>query len=123
VVAAYLADNRHLNVTCVLAMLADKPAEAVARALGRVCRHWLCADSPGVRGQSGELLAQRVKTALPEASVCTFGPLDDAMRVALSTVGESETILVFGSFMTVAACAGWLQNSMQHHRHDAARIT
>jgi len=123
VVAAYLADNKHLNTTCVLAMLADKPAEAVARVLGRMCRHWLCADSPGVRGQSGELLAHRVKNTLPEASVDIFGSLDDAMAAAVSSVGESETILVFGSFMTVAACAGWLQNSMQRNRHDAARIT
>ncbi len=123
VVAAYLQDNNRSNVTCVLAMLADKPAEAVALALGNVCTRWLCADSPGDRGQSGELLASRVKTALPSARVSSFRLLDQAMQTAVSTVNEKETILVFGSFTTVSAAAGWLQNSMQRDGHDAAKIT
>jgi len=123
VVAAYLQDNNRSNVTCVLAMLADKPAEAVALALGNVCTRWLCADSPSDRGQSGELLASRVKTALPSARVSSFRLLDQAMQTAVSTVNENNTILVFGSFTTVSAAAGWLQNSMQRDGHDAAKIT
>lgn len=122
-VAAFLSDNKCLNTICVLSMLADKSAEAVASALGEVCGRWLCADSPGLRGQSGELLAQRVKSTLPDAKVSSFGRLDDAMQEAQSSVDEDGTILVFGSFSTVSAAAGWLQNSMQRDAHDAARIT
>lgn len=118
-IAAYLVDDRRSNVTCVMAMLADKPAGAVALVLGKVCKRWLCADSPGERGQSGELLAGRVKTALPDADVCFFGPLDEAMQEAFSSVEKNETILVFGSFTTVSAAASWLQNNMQRDRHDA----
>jgi dihydrofolate synthase/folylpolyglutamate synthase len=123
VVAVFLEDNKRSNTTCVLAMLADKQAEAVALALAKVCRRWLCADSPGSRGQTGELLARRVKSALPDAEVNFFGPLGDAMQAAVSNVEKNETILVFGSFSTVSAAAGWLQNSMQRDRHDAAKIT
>ena len=112
-VATFLKENKRSNTTCVLAMLADKSAEAVASALGAVCGQWLCADSNGQRGQSGELLAQRVKTALPGAKVSSFGPLDDAMQEAVATVSEDGTILVFGSFLTVSAAASWLQNSRQ----------
>jgi len=122
-VAAYLEASDRMNATCVLAMLADKPAAAVALALDKVCGRWLCADSPGDRGQSGQDLAQRVKTALPDAQVRFFGSLDEAMHEAVSSVKKDETILVFGSFTTVSAAAGWLGNRMQRDTHDAAKIT
>ena len=121
-VAAYLKENKRTNTTCVLAMLADKPAEAVALALGGVCKRWLCADSSGDRGQSGRSLTRRVKSVLPGAEVSFFGPLGDAMQFALANVDETETILIFGSFTTVSAAASWIQNSMQHDRHDTAKI-
>ena len=104
-------------------MLADKPAEVVATTMDHVCKYWLCADSKGQRGQTGERLAERLKTALPNAQISAFGPLDDAIRAALSMVEEHETILVFGSFLTVSAAADILKNSLQHDGHDADRIT
>jgi len=123
VVAAFIRQNQHKDTICVLAMLADKQAEAVALALNGVCKHWICADSPGSRGQTGEVLAQRVGSALPSASVSFFGPMGIAMSEALKLAGKNGTILVFGSFTTAAAAAGWLQKSMQHGGHDAAKIT
>jgi len=122
-VAVFLAENGRLNTTCVLAMLSDKPAGEVALALEKVCKRWICADSVGSRGQTGQLLGQRVKDALPEVEIIVSGPLDEAMSKAISCVGEDETILVFGSFTTVAAATNWLQNSMQRDGHDAAKIT
>jgi dihydrofolate synthase/folylpolyglutamate synthase len=121
--AAYLEEKRGSNTICVLAMLADKPAEEVANIMGHVCKRWFCADSPGPRGQTGERLAGRLKTALPGAQISFFGPLADALRAALSTAQEHETILVFGSFSTVSAAADYLLNSLQHEGHDADRIT
>jgi dihydrofolate synthase/folylpolyglutamate synthase len=121
--AAFLEDSRRFNTTCVLAMLADKSAEAVALAFGQVAKRWLCADSKGPRGQSGERLAQRISTALPTAGVSAFGALGDALQEALSTAQANETILVFGSFSTVSAAADWLKNSLQHDGHDTDRIT
>lgn len=118
-VAVYLADTGRADTTCVLAMLADKPAEAVVLKMDRVCKRWLCADSKGERGQSGDTLARRVKTSLPDADVSFYGSLNDAMKAALSSVDEQETILVFGSFTTVSAAANWLQNSMRQDGHDA----
>jgi len=121
--AVYLEESQRSNTTCVLAMLADKSAEKVVLAMGHVCKHWLCADSPGSRGQTGEQLARRISTALPAAKVSAFGPLDDALHGALSSAGKNETIVVFGSFTTVAAAARWLQSSLQRDRHDADRIS
>jgi dihydrofolate synthase/folylpolyglutamate synthase len=117
--AAFLQDSGRRDTICVLAMLADKSAEAVARVMAPVCKRWLCADSTGPRGQSGERLGQRIKSVLPDAGVVAFGPLGDALCAALSSARADETILVFGSFTTVAAAAEWLQ----HVGHDAARIS
>ena len=123
VVSEFIGKDKHTDVTCVLAMLADKPAEAVAVVLNRVCKRWLCADSPGSRGQTAEQLAQRLRLVMPLADIRSCGPIDKAMSTALARVRKNETILVFGSFTTVAAAANWLRNSMQHSGHDAAKIT
>ena len=121
--AAYLQDSGRVNTICVLAMLADKSAEAVARAMAQVSKRWLCADSPGSRGQSGERLAQRLKSVLPNAEIGVFGPLANALQAALSNAAAHDTILVFGSFTTVSAAADWLKSRLQQDGHDADRIT
>lgn len=123
VLADFLENKPHSNTICVLAMLADKSAEKVALAMGHVCKRWLCADSPGPRGQTGEHLARRLRSALPAAKVTAYGPLGEALQAALSSADKNQTILVFGSFSTVSGAAHWLQNSLQHDRHDADRIT
>jgi len=121
-IANFIESSKRLNVTCVLAMLADKSAEAVVLALGKVCKRWLCASSTGSRGQSGELLARRVKSVLTGADVHSFGALDEAMQEAVANGGGDETILIFGSFSTVSGAADWIRDSMQHDRHDAAKM-
>ncbi|NOR19899.1 MAG: bifunctional folylpolyglutamate synthase/dihydrofolate synthase [Xanthomonadales bacterium] len=123
VVADYLNAGNRRKVTCVLAMLADKSVEDVVRALDECCSRWVCATSPGGRGQTAEKLAVRVQAALPAAEVNISSTLEDAMRDAIAAVGEDETILVFGSFTTVSAVANWLKNTMQRDSDDAARIT
>jgi len=134
-VATYLKDNKRHNVTCVIAMMSDKSVENVVLALAGHCKHWICANSPGSRGQSAEQLARRIHAVTPAASVCVAGTMDSAMTRALtgamtgkmtsemSTIEMDETILVFGSFTTVSAAAHWLENREQRDRHDAARIT
>ena len=121
-VAAYFRDKNQADVICVLAMLADKPAEAVALALDGVCGRWLCADSVGDRGQSGELLAKRVRGALPAAQVSSAGSMDAAMDEVLRFANQADTILVFGSFLTVSGALSWLERGNQHGRHDAAKM-
>jgi len=112
-VAEYFQLNHQTNVICILAMLADKPAGSVALVLGGVCGHWLCADSPGERGQSGALLASRVKDALPAAQVSSVKSMDAAMEKALSLAGKDKTILIFGSFSTAAEAFTWRQNRLK----------
>jgi dihydrofolate synthase/folylpolyglutamate synthase len=122
-IAAFFRENNRPDTICVLAMFADKSAEAVAREMGEVCQHWLCADSPGPRGQTGTQLASRIKAALPNARVGDFNSVEQALRSAMSVAVNDETILVFGSFTTVSAAAVWIKNSLQRDRHDAAKLT
>ena len=120
--SGFLGESGRFNTTCVLAMLADKPVEAVALVMKPFCQRWFCAESPGARGQSGERLAQRLKTVLPKADVDIYGPPGEAMEAALSSWETDQTILVFGSFSTVSAVADWLTNRRKQDGHDADRI-
>jgi len=112
-VAEYLHLNNQTAVICVLSMLADKSAESVAAVLNGVCRHWLCADSPGERGQTGGILADRIKDVLPSAQVNAVESMGAAMEKALSFAAKDDTILVFGSFSTAADAFTWRQNSIK----------
>ena len=87
----------------VLGMLADKDVAGVAQALGPVVEHWYCAPLSGPRGQTGERLAQRLREALPEARTQAAESVAEALALARRYAGETQTILVFGSFETVAA--------------------
>ena len=122
-IAAYLQETEKLKVICVLAMLADKPVEATVRALNDDCNRWICADSPGYRGQTAAVLAARVNSARPSAEVIAAGSVDQAMQDAVRSAKEGQTILVFGSFTTVSEAAAWVQNSMQREQQLTARIS
>jgi len=113
-VASYLVRRQQEDdsgTVCVLAMLADKAAEDVALALDGVCNRWLCAGLPGERGQTGKTLAKRLKAVLPGADVCSMVTMDEAMQAAVSDCEGRDRILVFGSFVTMAAAADWLRKT------------
>jgi len=112
-VAGYLARQGD-DTLCVLAMLADKPAEDVATAMHRVCQRWICAGLPGGRGQTGAALAKRIETVLPDADVQSVVSMEDAMQTAVATSGY-DRILVFGSFLTVAAASNWIRDHGTAH--------
>ena len=110
-VATYFKQRQQNRVVCVLAMLADKDAEAVAMTLSKVCCDWYCADSSGERGQSGLALARRLQKVLPDAVVNGLASFDAAMDAALASAGKQRPVLVFGSFTTASAFMQWWQNS------------
>ena len=112
-VANYFSDRGKSDVICVLAMLTDKPAESVAQALDPICGRWLCAGIGGQRGQTGIMLARRLESVLHDVEISHFETLNEAMDRAGSLAGKQDTILVFGSFLTVAAVMKWLENRMQ----------
>ncbi|MVW71031.1 MULTISPECIES: bifunctional tetrahydrofolate synthase/dihydrofolate synthase [unclassified Bordetella] len=113
--AAVLAQNLdnmgfHPYTHAVVGMLNDKDVDGVlAKLRGRI-DHWYCAGLPGPRGSSGEDFARHVTTALEDGpagaeapSVQAYPDPAAAFAAARERAGEGDRIVVFGSFLTVAA--------------------
>jgi dihydrofolate synthase/folylpolyglutamate synthase len=117
--AAVLAQNLdsmgfHPYTHAVFGMLSDKDAAGVVAKLGDRIDHWYCAGLPGARGRSGAGLAELVRQASPAPAAgenVSVTPFDDpvaAFQAARAKAGEGDRILVFGSFVTVAAVLQFL---------------
>nr|WP_211163614.1 bifunctional tetrahydrofolate synthase/dihydrofolate synthase [Azoarcus taiwanensis] len=112
--AGVLAENLsnmgfYPDTWCVIGMLADKDVEQVAALLSGRIDHWYVASLQGTRGLDCADLAARLRAAGAAPEACFDSPAQafDAARKAAS---ESDRILVFGSFMTVADVLGFLED-------------
>lgn len=105
--AGVLADNLgnmgfYPETWAVLGMLGDKDvAGVIALMAGRV-DHWLLADLPGPRGLSAEALAEQLRATTDKGEIRCFRSPAEAFAAAQKEVTESDRIVVFGSFLTVA---------------------
>ncbi|NIP18334.1 MAG: hypothetical protein GWM87_09385 [Xanthomonadales bacterium] len=109
VVAKYLSESRRGRCICVLAMLADKQAEAVADRLAGVVDTWICAGLQGPRGQTGKSLAERIAGGAGPGRAWVERDVSGALDRARGIAEKKDTILVFGSFETVAAALRHLE--------------
>jgi len=94
----------HAETFAVCAMLADKDADGVIAALRPHATRWFVSGLPGARGDDGG----RVRNALTAAGVASssvraFADVAGAYQAARETALEADRIVVFGSFLTVAA--------------------
>ena len=94
----------------VFGMLDDKDVAGVVARMGKRIDHWYCPTLAGPRGVSGQVLTERVAAALPplgsEDEAATLTAFDDvaaAVAAAQKRAGEGDRIVIFGSFLTVAA--------------------
>lgn len=86
----------------VLGMLNDKDISAALLPLKGKIDYWHVATLSGVRGTSAETMAEIIRRAeLGGEIVCHASP-QDAMQGAKERAAESDRILAFGSFYTVA---------------------
>lgn len=86
----------------VLGMLADKDVAGLAARIGPRIDHWRLATLPPPRGLSAEDLQKRLRAAGIEGDLRCFATPALAYAAAREEVGESDRIVVFGSFLTVA---------------------
>jgi len=107
--AAAFADNLggmgfHPQTLAVFGIMADKDIGAVIDALkGRVDR-WLVATLPAPRGANAALLRERLQRAGVRAeAISAFDAAGEAYSAARGIAAEADRIIVFGSFLTVAA--------------------
>lgn len=87
---------------CVLAMLADKDAAAVAEELRTVVSGWYCAGLEGDRGQTGPALARGIEETAGTADIHVFQSVVRALDKAVYDSGPDDCVLVFGSFLTAS---------------------
>ncbi|MCF7985879.1 MAG: bifunctional tetrahydrofolate synthase/dihydrofolate synthase [Thiohalocapsa sp.] len=106
--AAALAENlkaypcsgrRHL----VLAMLADKDAAEVARALAPPIDHWHLAPAPDPRAMTVDALRRGVESGASADSIAVYSDIDRALSGAAAAAGAGDCIVVCGSFTSVEA--------------------
>lgn len=83
----------------VFAMLADKDAAGVMRALAHSFDHWYLAGLSGPRGRSADDLARNFAAA---AAWSCYPDVASAWQAACREAGPADTIAAFGSFHTVA---------------------
>jgi dihydrofolate synthase/folylpolyglutamate synthase len=103
VLAANLGDmGFHRNTWAVFGMLADKDVDAVIDALAARITHWLPCTLEGRRAASADFLAARLR-ARGIVPAGEFATPAGALAWAQENAGEDDRILVFGSFLTVAA--------------------
>ena len=108
--ARVLADNLgaqgqayYRSTWAVFGMMRDKDSAAVVQALKARVDHWLPCTLPGARAASAAELAQTLAAAGVAGPLPQFATAADAFRHAQEKVGEDDRILIFGSFLTVAA--------------------
>jgi dihydrofolate synthase/folylpolyglutamate synthase len=103
VLAANLAGMGTYGCTwAVFGMLRDKDIDGVVRLLANHVDHWLACTLPPPRGAQAAELAEVLRQAGMNA-VREFDSPASAYAAALGQALESDRIIVFGSFQTVAA--------------------
>ena len=94
----------HPRTTAVFGMLADKDIDGVIAAVGSRIDRWHVATLPGPRGATGDALQARLRAAgVAAQAMRAFPDIATAYRAAVDAATETDRIVVFGSFLTVAA--------------------
>ena len=87
----------------VFAMFKDKDIDGVVGAVKERITHWLVADAEGARGASAEQIVVVLARARVSTPVAKFSDVAAAWRAACELAADNDKIIVFGSFLTVAA--------------------
>ena len=85
----------------VLAMLTDKQVEQVAASLDHLAGEWCLAGLKGPRGLTVQQLHERVSGHLL-APVNSFNTVTGAIEQVMSEARDTDQVIIFGSFLTVA---------------------
>ena len=92
----------------VCGILADKDAAAIASILDDCIDVWWCASIDGVRGRSGQMLADELSEVV-EGAVVAADSVAGACAEASKAARPQDRIVVFGSFHTVGPALDWLE--------------
>jgi len=92
--------------------LDDKDAAGIATALAQQFDAWCLVDlSDHPRGRSAQDLAERVRPMLGDLRVEVAAGVETSLQHLAETAAAGDTVVVFGSFLTVAAAIAWLDGA------------
>jgi len=92
------------ETVAVFGMLADKDIGGVIAAIRPRIDRWFVATLPGPRGASAaDVSARLARAGVAPDAIRTFGDVCAGLAAARNEVREADRIVVFGSFLTVAA--------------------
>ena len=97
--ASVLSEHQQGKIKAVVGMLADKDIENTLKPLKTVVDTWYLADLNVPRGATAETLAGYLAE---QDTIYCFDNVEDAYKMATTQSRQQDTILVFGSFFTVA---------------------
>ena len=107
VLAANLADSGFAPETiAVFGMLRDKDIAGVVRAVAPRITRWHLATLPGPRGADAARLMDVIAAEKIQSPAIKHETVAAALAAARNEAGESDKIVVFGSFLTVAGAYG-----------------
>ena len=100
----------------VLGMLADKDVRGVIDAVKARIDAWFVASLPGPRGAAADAIrAELTRAGIAPSAIRTFSDIDSAYRAAHGEADEADRIVVFGSFLTVAAALAAASTATSRH--------
>ena len=115
VLADMLGDHfTHGRVVAVCGMLDDKDAAGVAAALANRFDAWHLVDlSDQPRGLSARRLGERMIPQLANKPVTLGTGVGETLAAIAAAAAPDDLVVVFGSFLTVAAAMEWLEGDQQ----------
>lgn len=87
----------------VLSLLDDKDAVAISATLAGMVDQWHLAPAPGRRAMPVPQLQEAVLATTPAVPPRLYGDLDEAIAAVAALAAGEDSVLVFGSFLTVEA--------------------
>ena len=96
------------ELIAVVGMLKDKDIESVLHILKDSFNRWFVASLPGARGENAarlkdNLIKELGKNAVSCNRIKDYATVEEALSAAVSSATSQDTIIVFGSFVTVCA--------------------
>jgi dihydrofolate synthase / folylpolyglutamate synthase len=94
----------HPETFAVFGMYADKDIQGVINPVKSRIDHWYVAGLPGVRGAPALMIIEKLRAAgVAQTAIHAFDTIASAFRAARDAASNTDRIIVFGSFLTVAA--------------------
>ena len=105
ILASNLGDMGYFGTTtAVFSILADKDIEGVAGAMIKSIDRWIVAPSEGARGAGvGRIREGLIAAGVRDSDIVDSANIADALFRATADAGDADRIVVFGSFVTIAA--------------------